>query len=79
MFQLLCFFPDPQVKTLTEEDAERIKACPINKSLPNFLVTTASCNCQAMTSVDEMSPAERKRQREALRRRLSQPGPKVDF
>ena len=29
---------------------------------------------QAMTSIEDLDPAERKRQREALRRRMQQPG-----
>ena len=30
---------------------------------------------QALTSADQLAPEERKRQREALRRRMQQPGP----
>lgn len=58
-----------EVKFLTEEDAQRIKA-----KLFSHWYGDHFNFCQAMTNLEELPTAERKRQREALRRRMAQPG-----
>ena len=70
------FFWGTKVKHLSDDDVERIKAgiylnlyvIPLSSS---FVMGT---RCQNMTSIDELPAGERKRQREALRRRMAQPG-----
>lgn len=46
----------------------------IYMSLPLSSSFVMGTRCQNMTSIDELPAGERKRQREALRRRMAQPG-----
>ena len=68
------------MKLLGEEDVKRIQDCLVgmtkenaNKQQPTEPLATLAF-VQEMTHPSEMEPAEKKRQREALRRRMSQGG-----